>query len=418
MNVELTTLPSGLRVVTERMPHVETASLGVWVGAGSRHETADEHGLSHLLEHMAFKGTGRRSAQAIAEEIEAAGGELNAATSTEGTAYYAHLLGADVPLGLDILADILTASTFDADELAREKDVILQEIGAVEDTPDDLVFDLFNAAAFPDQSIGRSILGTPERVTSFGRDTIAHYLGHHYGAAGAVVGAAGAVDHDAIVAAAEARFADLPAGPPRPPTPARYRGGDSLLRRKLEQAHLVVGFEGLPFDHPDHYAIHIFANAVGGGMSSRLFQDVREKRGLAYSIYAFHWGYSDTGLLGFYAATSGAKLRELTDVSLDALTAATVDLTDDEVRRAKAQVKVSLLTALEAPSSRSEQMARQLLAFGRVLPREEIVARIDGLTLAQIRTAGARALKTPATVSAIGPIGKAMRSDAVTAHVR
>ena len=418
MSVELTTLPSGLRIVTERMPHVETASLGVWIAAGSRHESAEEHGLSHLLEHMAFKGTARRSARTIAEEIEAAGGELNAATSTESTTYYAHLLGADVPLGLDILADILTASAFDPDELAREKDVILQEIGAVEDTPDDLVFDLFHAAAYPDQAVGRPILGTAERVTSFDRETIAAYLGRHYGAGAAIVGAAGAVEHARIVAEAEARFADLPASGASPAAAARYLGGDSVLRRKLEQAHLVVGFEGLPLDHPDHYAIHIFANAVGGGMSSRLFQDVRETRGLAYSIYAFHWSYSDTGLLGFYAATSGAKLRDLTHVSLDALAAATVDLDADEIRRAKAQVKVGLLTALESPSARSEQMARQLLAFGRVLPRDEIVARIDELDVEQIRRAGARALKTRATVSAIGPVATAVRSDAVAARVR
>lgn len=418
MSVEVTTLPSGLRVVTERMPHVETASLGVWVGAGSRHETPAEHGLSHLLEHMAFKGTGRRSAKAIAEEIEAVGGELNAATSTESTSYYAHLLGADVPLGLDILADILTDSTFEADELAREKDVILQEIGAVEDTPDDLVFDFFNAAAYPDQAIGRPILGTPERIGAFDRGTIADYLGRHYGSAATIVGAAGAVEHDALVEAADRLFAALPPTGLQSSQPARYVGGDSLHRRRLEQAHLVVGFEGLAVDHPDHYAIHIFANAVGGGMSSRLFQTVREERGLAYTIYAFHWGYADTGLFGFYAATSGDKLRELQHVSLDALALAGENLSAEEIRRAKAQVKVSLLTSLEAPSSRAEQMARQLLAFDRVLTREEIVARIDALTVEDVRAAGARALRTPPTVAAIGPIGKVRAADAVAARLR
>jgi predicted Zn-dependent peptidase len=408
VSVEVTQLPSGLRVVTERMPHLETASVGVWVAAGSRHEAADEHGLSHLLEHMAFKGTRRRSARAIAEEIEAAGGDLNAATSVEQTAYFAHLLAADTELALDILADILTESTFDAAELEREKGVILQEIGAVEDTPDDLVFDLFNATAFPGQPIGLPILGTKERVAGFDRQAIAGYLGRHYRSRATVVAAAGAVEHARIVEAVAKRFGSLADDRASAAVPAHYRGGEHRLKRRLEQAHIVVGFEGLPYDHPDHYAIHIFANAVGGGMSSRLFQEVREKRGLAYSIYAFHWGYSDSGLLGFYAATGKRQVAELMPVALECLAAATQDLDDAEIQRAKAQMKVSLLAALESPASRAEQMARQLLAFDRVLPRAEIVAHIDALDVATIRKAGATALRTPPTVAAIGPVSKVL----------
>ncbi|WP_026607324.1 M16 family metallopeptidase [Methylocapsa acidiphila] len=419
MSVEITTLPSGLRIVTDRMAHLETASLGAWVGAGSRHEGPHEHGLSHLLEHMAFKGTKRRSARAIAEEIEAAGGDLNAATSTEHTAYYAHVLAEDAPLALDILADILTESTFDAAELEREKSVILQEIGAVEDTPDDLVFDIFSASAFPDQPIGRPILGTPTQVTGFGREAIGAYLGSHYFSSAIVVGAAGAVEHNRIVDEAEKRFAGLPAEPPASESPpARYRGGDIRLKRRLEQAHIVVGFEGLPYHHEDFYALQIFSNAVGGGMSSRLFQEVREARGLAYSIHAFHWGYSDVGLFGFYAATGRKDVGELMPVALDCLGEAAQSLGEGEIRRAKAQMKLSLLAALESPAARAEQIARQLMAFDRILTREEIISRIDALELAQIRAAGARTLSSAPTVAAVGPVAKVFGPDRIAERLR
>ncbi len=419
MTARITTLPSGLRVVTDAMPHLETASLGVWIGAGPRHERLSEHGLSHLLEHMAFKGTRRRSARAIAEEIEAAGGDLNAATSTEHTAYYAHVLAEDAPLALDILADILTESTFDAEELEREKGVILQEIGAVEDTPDDFVFDLFNASAFPDQPIGRPILGTPEQIAGFSRDAIGAYLEDHYSSGATVIGAAGAIDHDRICEEVERRFLGLPLGlTASAALPALYRGGEIRLKRRLEQAHVVIGFEGLSYADEDFYALQVFANAVGGGMSSRLFQEVRETRGLAYSIHAFHWGYSDTGLFGFYAATGAKDVSELMPVALDCLGEAAQRLTDAEARRAKAQMKVSLLAALESPSARCEQIARQVMAFGCVLSREEIIGKIDRLDIAHIRNAGARALASAPTVAAIGPVSKVFAPDRVAQRLR
>ncbi len=417
MSVEITNLPSGLRIVSDRMENLETASLGVWVAAGSRHERPRERGLSHLLEHMAFKGTRRRSARDIADEIEGAGGDLNAATGVEQTAYYAHVLAADTNLALDILADILTESTFEPQELEREKGVILQEIGAVEDTPDDLVFDLFNAAAFPEQPIGSPILGTPEQVRGFDRSMIAAYLESHYGSGAITIGAAGAVDHAAIVDAAAARFAPLPSRAAEEVVPARYVGGAKYAKRKLEQAHIVIGFAGLPYAEPAHYALNVFANTVGGGMSSRLFQEVREKRGLAYAIYSFHWSYSDAGLFGFYAATGAAQVAELMAVSLDCLAAAAHDLSDNEIARAKAQMKVAVLSALESPVARAEQIARQMLAFGRVLPRQEIIERIDALTVTEIRAAGAAALRSPPTVAAIGPIAKVYAPDRVGARL-
>jgi predicted Zn-dependent peptidase len=402
MAIQITTLPSGLRIVTDDMPNLETASIGVWVGAGSRHESASEHGLSHLLEHMAFKGTKRRSAKAIAEEIEAAGGDLNAATTSETTSYYARVLASDTGLALDIFGDILTESLFDAQELEREKSVIISEIAAAEDTPDDLVFDLLTDAAYPDQPIGRTILGTPERVSSFDRHSIETYLARHYAAPSTIIAAAGAVDHEAIVRDAQERFAALGAKAATEMAPAHYVGGAKLLKRKLEQTHIVVGFQGASFHDDNEFALHVFCNAVGGGMSSRLFQRVREERGLAYSIYTFHWPYADTGLFGFYAATAHKDVAELMPVALGCMREAVDDLTEDEMQRAKAQMKVAWLAALESSAARAEQIARQHLFFGRVLPREEIIGRIDALTLADVRQSGARALLCAPTLAAIG----------------
>ena len=414
MSVTVTTLPSGLRIITDAMPQLQTTSLGIWVGIGSRHETEAEHGLSHFLEHMAFKGTRRRSARRIAEEIEAAGGDLNAATSTEQTAYYARVLAADTDLALDILADILTESVFDPAEVEREKDVVLQEIGAVEDVPDDLVFELFAATAFPEQPIGRPILGTPKRVSAFSRDAVAGFMARRYGADSTVVAAAGAVDHDRIVEAAAARLGGLSQDPGQPAPPARYTGGEIRLKRRFEQAHIVVGFESVSFHHPDHYAAHIFSHAVGGGMSSRLFQTVREQRGLVYAINSFDWAYADTGLFGFYAATSDRKVAELMPVALDCLAEATETLEEEEVERAKAQLKVSLLVALESSSARAEQVARQHLAFGRILAMDEILEKVDAITVADARRAGAAMLRTAPTVAAVGPVKKVYAPDEIS----
>ena len=412
MSVEITTLPSGLRIVTHAMREIETVSLGIWLGAGARNESEQEHGISHLLEHMAFKGTRRRNARAIAEEIESAGGDLNAATSVEYTSYQARLLAQDSGLALDILSDILTDSAFDPAELEREKGVITQEIGEAHDTPDDLVFDLFNDAAYPDQPIGRPILGTPERVASFDAPALRAYLAQNYGTPGAVVAAAGALEHQRIVDETAARFEGLPRLRSEP-TRAHYRGGELRKKRKLEQTHVVIGFESASYNDPATYAAHVFANAVGGGMSSRLFQEVREARGLAYSIYSFHWGYADTGLFGFYAAASHRDVPDLVNVSLDCIAGAAQGLTSDEMQRAKAQAKVSLLTALESPAARADQIARQMLAFGRLVTRAEMIEKIDALTLEEVRMAGLAALRTPPTVAVVGDAAKAPAPDRV-----
>jgi predicted Zn-dependent peptidase len=392
--------------VTEANAHVRTAAVGVFVAAGSRHESAAEHGLSHLLEHMAFKGTRRRSAREIAEAIEDVGGDLNAETGVERTGYFARVLGSDIGLALDVIGDILTDSLFDPGELEREKNVIVQEIGAVEDTPDDYIFDLLTSTAWPDQAIGRPILGTRERVAAFDRGAIDQYLGRHYGASATVMAAAGAVDHDGVVALAESRLAGLPSAPPSDAFEADYRGGDTRLRRKLEQTHVVVAFQGRPVGAPDHDAAHVFAAVTGGGMSSRLFQEVREKRGLAYSIYSFHWDYSDTGLFGFYAGSADRDAPEVVAASIDCLAEAASGLTDAEVRRAKAQMKVSLLAALESPGARAQQLARQMQIYGRPLSLDEMIARVEAISADDVRKTGAVMLRSRPTVATIGAVAK------------
>ncbi len=404
MSTSLTKLASSLTVVTDRMPHLKTAALGIWAGAGSRHEDKDEHGISHLLEHMAFKGTKRRSAREMVEEIEAVGGDLNASTGVEATGYYARVLGADVPLALDILTDILTEPTFDAQELAREQGVIVQEIGASNDTPEDVVFDLFQARAFPEQSIGRPILGTANSVRSFTPERLRAYLGKHYRAESMIVAAAGDVDHAAIVGEVEKRLARIPAPAGAPAPSARYAGGRELGTRKLEQAHLVLGLQGCSYRAPEFYALQVFTNVLGGGSSSRLFQEVREKRGLCYAIYAYHSGYADTGIFGVYAGTDPADTRDLMSVVVDELADAAETAGAAEIGRAKALMKVGLLGILESSSARADQLGRQILAFGRPIPLEELVAKIDAVTVEDVRAA-ARALIASGrpTFAGLGP---------------
>jgi predicted Zn-dependent peptidase len=413
MSVEVTRLPTGLTVVTDAMPHLETASLGIWVGAGSRDEAVDEHGISHLLEHMAFKGTSRRSARQIAEEVEAVGGDINAATSVETTAYYARVLRNDLPLALDVLSDILTDPTFDADELAREQNVIVQEIGACEDTPDDMVFEYLQETAFPGQPVGRSILGTPATVRAFNPKSLRAYLGRNYRGPDMVVAAAGALDHAAVVAEVERRFGAFN-GPPAPvPEAAHFAGGARVERRDLEQAHIALALQGVPQRDTSLHSLQVFTNVLGGGMSSRLFQEVREQRGLCYAIYSFHAPYCDTGMFGLYAGTDAADVRELMQVVVDEIAATAETLTETEVARAKAQMKTGLLMALENSGARIEQLARQMLAYGRPIPLEEIVGKIDAVTVESARAAGRALMRRGRPALAVLGPGNGLESAAV-----
>ncbi len=406
MSVEVTRLPSGLVVVTDRMAHLETASLGVWVSCGSRAESQEEHGISHFLEHMAFKGTARRSARQIAEEIEAVGGDLNAATGVEMTAYYARVLKADVPLALDVLSDILSNPSFDPDEVNREKNVIVQEIGAVEDTPDDLVFENLQSTAYAGQPVGRSILGTPATVRSFDAERLKSYLARNYRGPGTVVAAAGAVEHEAVVAEAERRFTAFGGAAAATPEPAQFRSGVHVQPRDLEQVHIALALEGLPHRDASLYSLQVFTNILGGGMSSRLFQEVREQRGLCYAIYAFHAPYADTGMFGLYAGTDASDAAELMQVVVDEIQGTAETLTEAEVSRAKAQMKAGLLMALESSGARAEQLARQMIIHGRVLPIDEIIAKVDAVTVESARAAGQALIGRGHTaVAVLGPSG-------------
>ncbi len=388
MSVKITKLPSGLTVITDTMAHLETAALGVWAGVGGRDEREDEHGISHLLEHMAFKGTTNRSAREIVETIEAVGGDLNAATSTESTAYFARVLKADVPLALDVLSDILANPAFDADELEREKSVIAQEIGASQDTPDDVVFEHLNELAFPDQPIGRSLLGTEQTLSGFDRQMLQNYLSTHYRGPDMVVAAAGAVEHERVVDEASKRFASFEAAQAPKPTPAMFgKGGSKIIARDLEQAHLTLALEGLPQRDHALFSLQVFTNILGGGMSSRLFQEVREKRGLCYAIYSFHASYADTGFFGLYTGTDPNDAPEMMEVIVDVINDAAETLTEAEIARAKAQMKAGLLMALESCSARVEQLARHILAYGRPLPASELIERIEAVTLESTQAA-------------------------------
>jgi predicted Zn-dependent peptidase len=416
MSVELTRLASGLSVVTDRMPHLESASLGIWIGSGSRDEAPDEHGISHLLEHMAFKGTKRRNARQIAEEIEAVGGDLNAATSVESTAYHARVLKADVPLALDVLSDILSNPIFDVDELRREQNVIVQEIGATEDAPDDLVFDRLQETAFPKQAVGRSILGTPESVRSFNPERLRGYLSRNYRAPDMVVAAAGAVEHAAVVAEVEKHLAGF-AGPAAPtPEPAHFSGGTRVETRDLEQVHIALALQGVPVRDEQLYSLQVFTNVLGGGMSSRLFQEVREKRGLCYGISAFHMPYSDTGLFALYAGTDEADAPELMRVVIDQIGNTTETLDETEIARAKVQLKAGLLMALESSEARIGQLGRQMLAYGRPIPLDEIVAKVDAVTVDSARSAGRMLIRrSRPVIAALGP-GNGLESTAAIAE--
>ncbi len=380
MTYAVTTLPNGLRVATESLPGMESTTVAVTVDVGARFESEEEGGLSHMLEHMAFKGTKRRSARQIAEEIDMVGGNMNAYTSLENTVYYTRVLKNDVPLAVDMLADILQHSTFDKEELERERQVILQEIAMHYDTPDDLVFDYFSETIYPNQPLGRSILGKEECIRTFNQDDLAHYMSGHYHASSMVVSAAGNVSHDAFVTLVGEHFTGLSTASHKAALPAKYAGGDKRIKRKLEQLHLVMGFEGVSFHDDDYYAWQVLATLLGGGMSSRLFQEVREKRGLAYTVQAFLSSYADNGVFGIYAATGEDKGPEMVPVLCEEVLKLQNGISELELQRAKNQMKASLLMSRESSASIAEWIGRHLLNYGRYKPAAEIASIIDAVT--------------------------------------
>jgi predicted Zn-dependent peptidase len=407
MSIEITELGNGLTVATDPMPHLESAALGVWVACGPRHERPEQAGLSHMLEHMAFKGTLTRSAKDIATEIEEVGGDLNAYTSREQTAFHARVLKENVGVALDLISDILVNPLFDADELEREREVILQEIGQARDTPDDLIFDYLQEACYPEQAMGWPIFGSEKTVSGFSRDDLKSYMGANYRAGGMTLIAAGAVEHARIVDAAETMFKRLPVGPGPGSEPARFVGGEIRDARELEQAHLAFAFPGVGSTDPDAVTAQVFATALGGGMSSRLFQEVREKRGLCYAIYAFAQSHRDTGAIGIYAGTADDKAGDIPPLIVAEVEAMAGGATEEEAARARAQLKASLLMALESPAARCERIAGHLFNFGRVLSIKEMTARVDAVDAAALKRFAMRLCEHggPAMAS-VGPVGR------------
>jgi len=411
MTYQLTTLDNSLRVASESQDGAHTAAIAIAVDVGARHEeingTINEGGLSHMLEHMAFKGTAKLNAREIAESFDMMGGNVNAYTSHEHTVYHAKVLKEYADEACSLLCDIVANSVFDEGELAREREVILQEIAMHQDSPDDLVFDLFQEMAYGDTPLGRSILGAPERVASYTRDDIVAYTRKHYQPARMSIAAAGAVSHEATLAMAQSYFGKhVSDAKPAKAVPCIYQGGEKTLEKDLEQVQLVVGYPGLAIGDKDYFPLQVFATLLGGGMSSRLFQEIREKRGLAYSVSAFATGYQDVGTLGLYAGTTVEHLSELTGALTDVCQHATQTITEQELLRAKNQLKSGVVMSRESTGAIVEWIARHLLVYGRYKTAEEIIGMLDAVTIADAARAGARALSSgKPTVAALGPVG-------------
>ena len=410
-NVKLTQLDNGLKVVTKSLENFESVMLGSWVKAGSVCETESNNGISHFLEHMAFKGTTSRTARQIAEDIESVGGYANAYTSRETTAFHAKFLKDDTPIAMDIVSDILQNPTFDNTELERERGVILQEIAQTNDTPDDIVFDHFQNVAFPNQSMGRSILGPVDVVSKISADDLRDYRNRFYNADNIVFGAVGNVSHEEILDYAEKYFNKFATNKTYyKKSVYDYQGGCYSDVRDLEQAHVVIGFNGIPNSSDDYYTQAIFSSILGGGMSSRLFQEVREKRGLVYSVYTFSSSYSRNGLFGIYAATSPEKVEELADVASAELMKMSEEITETEFKRTKAQFKAGLLMSQESSSSMCEQIVNHTMVFGRPLSRDEILEKINNVTIDDVKNL---TKKITASKASIVTVGKCEATDLV-----
>lgn len=400
---ELTRLANGVTVAIDPMDGAQSASIGLYTAVGSRSEADGKGGLAHLVEHMVFKGARGRDARAIAEAIEDVGGTLNAWTARDQTVFHARTLGPDVGLALELIADLVRAPRLDEGELEREKLVILSELGECLDAPDDLIHDHLFEAAFGSQPLARPILGREATIRSLTRADCLGWLADQYRPGRLVISAAGKVDPGHILNLAEAMFGDLdPATPPPPILPARFEGGVRDDHRRAEQAHLAFACPGLAATDTAAPALSLFAQAVGGGMSSRLFQQLREDRGLAYSIYAWTQGFAETGLFAVNMATDRARATEAMALATDVVERAAGDLTEAELARARAQVEAGLLMALETPQGRSDSIARSIELFGRIMPLDEMLAEIRGVDAAAARAAGQAMLSGPRATASIG----------------
>jgi predicted Zn-dependent peptidase len=400
--MQLTTLPNGLRVASRQMPGLETAAVGLYAEAGARHEPARLNGIAHLFEHMVFKGAGSRSAREISEAIEDVGGELNAATDRDGTSFTASVMAEHVPLGIELIADLVQRPHFAAADLEREKEVVLQELGEARDTPSDIIFDDLWSAAFDAQPLGRPVLGEEETIDAIGVEDLHDWRRAQYRAGSLALVAAGKVDHATLVALAQQHFADLPIGTIAAPEPALFTGGTRVGRMSSEQAHLTLAFPAPAQQAPDYFAARLFADAVGGGMSSRLFQQVREERGLAYSVYASLHPYSDAGIFYAYAATARRESASAAQLIEDVIAEAADTVTQRELDRVRTQSRAALLMSMESPWGQAHYVARQLSVWGRLVEPSEVVAALDAVTLEDLRSAGRAMLAGPRARATIG----------------
>ncbi|MBI4031962.1 MAG: insulinase family protein [Proteobacteria bacterium] len=413
MTIELTKLPSGLRIITDHVPTVDSVALGVWADVGTRDEDMAHNGVAHMVEHMMFKGTIRRTAARIAEEVEDVGGNINAWTSREMTSYHIHLLKEDMPLAVDILADVLQHSTMPEDEIERERHVILQEIGMTLDTPDELVFDHYQETAYPGQTLGAPILGTSDIIKKMKKDTLHHYVREFYTPARLVLAAAGNIKHGEFTALAEKMFSSLPADRGNKQKPAQYRGGENRMEKDLEQSHVVLGFQGVKRGDDAYFAVILFSVLFGGGMSSRLFQEIREKRGLVYSIFSHHAAFADDGQFMIYAGTGPDDIPKMMPVLCDEIKKVMDGVTEDELKRAKAQMRAGLLMAQESMMSRANQIAKNLIYFNKTLDLREKLRKIEAVTVSDIRALTDRIFSGAPTLAALGPLEKLESFDAL-----
>lgn len=400
--MKLSILSNGLRVASRDMPGLETAAIGLFADTGSRNETARVNGLAHLYEHMVFKGAGGRSAREISETIEDVGGDLNASTDREGTSFTASVMAEHLPLGLELISDMILRPHFDGAELEREKDVVLQELGEARDTPSDIIFDDLQAAAFPGQALGRSVLGDEDSIAAITTDDLHAWRTEQYRAGSLALVAAGKVDHDRLVELAEQRLGALPAGRIAEAEPAHFGGGNRVGRSMGDQAHLALGFGGPSALDTNYLAARLFSDVIGGGMSSRLFQEVREERGLAYSVYSWFAPWRDAGLMAVYAATARRQSGSAAQLIGDVIAGAAADASQREVDRVRTQAKAGLLMSLESSWGQAQYLARQLSLHGRLVDPSEVVAELEAVTVDQVRAAGAAMLEGPRARATIG----------------
>ena len=403
MNPEIQTLKNGVRVVIDPMPSLETVAFGAWARAGSVDERDDEQGVAHLLEHMAFKGTANRSARQIAEEIENVGGYLNAATSHQRTGFYARALKQDIGVAVDLISDILVNPSFDEAELTKEREVVVQEIGEAADTPDDVVFENLMSVAWANDALALPILGTPETVRAQSPDSLRGFMERLYGPEALIIAVSGNVDRDKFLRLVDEKFGNLAArdAPPQRSTPT-FASGVRHDNRRIEQTHLALAFPGVATIDHDFYATRLYADILGGGMSSRLFQRIREERGLAYSVYAFADGFDLCGLTGAYVSGDATEIPVAAALIRDEMAALLRDGAQDELDRARALLKSSLMMALESPAARIEAIAGQLYAFGKLITPQDMLAKLEAVTLGDIRRCAERTLSGPCAVSIVG----------------